>query len=163
MSENYSPEIEDVILNLLRETFGDNFKEYYFDDPGYIPKSKLPCITVESLSTGVALAATGMDNRTFRVRVKIIFDKTKEFKKRPDEKAAARTIKRTIEGIDADTGEYMPKSIFGILRTKFTLSQNSQGQMLEAEYGDGLRDNNVTKEGWVTADIESLITVSNRT
>ena len=50
------------VIELLKDTFGSYFKEYYDGEPENVPESMLPCIMVTSPRIDINGGATGTDH-----------------------------------------------------------------------------------------------------
>jgi hypothetical protein len=105
------------LLALLRDTFGDQFKAYYDDDPELIPDFNLPCLVVSQLSDATSQGAYGQDDVEEEYVIKVIYNKKDDFDSQV--KAGDLTqskIRRAISSRDPSTGQYEAATVKGALR-----------------------------------------------
>ena len=98
----------------------DYFKEYYEGDP-IIPRN-FPCLIVSEPVTSEDTGATGFDEITHEILIQVVFNKKDEIGKPANEATVDNEIDYIVQGRDETTGEYLPQTIKGVLRTNFTLS-----------------------------------------
>lgn len=157
--------IADRVIKLLRDNLSESFaKKFYYGDPVYINLSLLPCIIVERNSTRVLnTGPTGLDELEHELTVKLVTNKLDEIGKQSDEIIMQRQVEAIVEGRDKTTGQYLPQSICGILRTNFTLGNTAQGQEMDITYGVYPRaEESLTNEAWIRFSVHEYVTVSSR-
>ena len=160
----YKQTISDKIIGTLKDNLGSSFfKQYYNGDPIAIPQSLMPCIVVEKQGTNIEAGPTQMDDVTYTIVVKVIFNKKDDFGKRDDEANTQRKLEDIVEGIDETTGQWDTRSILGILRKNFTLENEITDQVLEVNYGLAPRPQDVvTAEANIMLTIRDILVVSGR-
>ena len=148
------------ILTTLQNSFGGAFREYYDGDPAAIPEQCLPCIIVELNSTKVTQTATGMDDLTHTVTVKIALNKKDDYGKSASQATTSKKL-RAYAQAQADPSGFDPKSILGILRADYTLAGRITNQDVEVRYGtvDRFLSNTVTAEAHVVLTAKELVSV----
>lgn len=149
---------------LMRDTFGDFFKQYYEGDPIEIPKANLPCLIVEQNQGNVNLAATGMDRMGSQINVRVVLDKSEDYGANEDTDMTEKKIRRLILARHPQTREYMPKTVLGVLRTKITFGTVKVQGEADVRYDLQPRPGGVvTSEGLVQIIVNESIPVPNRT
>jgi hypothetical protein len=149
------------VLTTLENTFGPVFRQYYDGDPAAIPEQNLPCVIVELNATKVTQTATGMDDLTHTVTVKVCLNKKDDYGKSASEVTTSKKL-RAYAQAEPDAGGFDPKSILGILRTDYTLSGRITNQDAEVRYGtvDRFISNTVTAEAHVVFTAKELVKVT---
>jgi hypothetical protein len=159
----------DIILDLLKENLGKGYIKQYFDgDPVWLPVSYLPAIAVVKTKSQTIAGATGTEDLTETIQIRVIFSLMDTMGKSQNVETTHKLLKELIEK-RGTTNQYMPKTILGILRTNFTLYNNIVGQSVDIEYEilSGGRITNrkgvLTEEAHITFTIKRIIYVPNRT
>lgn len=149
------------VLKTLQNSFGAAFKEYYDGDPVSIPEQNLPCIIVELNSSKDVQTATGMDDLTHTITIKIALNKKDDYGKSAREVTTSKKL-RAYAQAQADPSGFDPKSVLGILRTDYTLSGRIIDQTVEVRYGTVERflSNTVTAEAHVILTAKELVKVT---
>lgn len=161
------------ILQILKDNFGSGmFRAYYFGDPQLLAKDNLPAIVVEESTGTTTVDYTGMDTEEKTIQIKVIFDKREDWGASPDVDTTFAKIRDIIDGRDSISGQYLEKTLKGILRTSFTLSNPGAGTgiqpyavnqtMKTAYYLEQRPENTFTQEGRLTMMVTELIPVPNR-
>lgn len=154
--------IDDVIL-LLKGSFKDTFKAYFFGDPLSIPQNLLPCISVEKNSSENRLGPTGHDQVSTTLTIKVIYNKKDDFGKNTNESSLHRTMMEIVEGRDPETSDYKDTSVLGLLRRNLTLGGTIVGQVANPEYGLVPRpEDTLTEEAHIVLTLEEIIPINNR-
>lgn len=155
------------ILQLLKDNFGGSgyFKEFYEGDPILIGQSSLPAICVHKTHGEWGLGPTQFDELTEEVTVKVILNKKDDFGGSGNSDLTERKLRVLVEGRDDTTGNLLPESVLGVLRTKLTSVANlTLDQGTTVDYGVVPRpDEVITSEAHVTITIRSLQQVPGRT
>lgn len=123
-----TPVYKDVISrlkDLMKETFGDYFKNYYEGDPIQIPKANLPCVIIEKTRGDAKLSATGTDDLGSQINIRLILDKASDYGADDSTDTTETKLRLLMEGRDPQTGSYLPNSVFGAVRTRITLGGSS--------------------------------------
>jgi hypothetical protein len=154
----------DTIIELLKaEQSFNHFKKFYYGDPYDIPQSYLPCVAVELLRTQIFEGPTGMDQITQTVQIKLIYDKSADYKiVDTSEVTGARALESLAQGIDPVSSEYEQHTVAGILRTNFTLGSIATNQTMDIKYGIVPRKAGPTAECHITFVVDELKAVTSR-
>lgn len=153
----------DLVLNVVRETFGDVFKTYYNGDPEVIPRFNLPAIIVTQLRDDTTEAEMGEDDVTDQIRIKVLLDKAEDYNGgKIDPLNLTDKRLRDFVGHKSKQGDYEPTTIKYALRTMMLDGIEAIAPTMDIEYGVNPRETlgdaegNVdwTAEAWVTFDIK---------
>lgn len=152
------------IIAIMKATFNDSFLAYYDDDPVDIPLANLPCMVVEEVADRITLDATGTDNLQTQLNIALILNKKDDYGASDDFNMSKRKLRRLIKARDPVTGQYMPNTVLGVLRTQITLSNLALNMQVDVRYDLQPRPNQtVTSEARVSIIISERIPVPNRT
>lgn len=163
LTDYYKP-VTTRMVEALKEGFKSRFKVIIEGDPIDIPVAWLPCIIVEKTDGAVVQDATGLDEQTSVVVVKVLMNKRADFGSSRDKQITPQILMAIIEGRDPVTREYLSDSVLGIIRRSFTLSSTIVDQAVALEYAIGFRPADlISAEGRATFTITELIQVPNRT
>jgi hypothetical protein len=162
---SFKETIVDVVLKKLKDNLPDGyFKTYYYGDVMEIPESSLPCVIVYKDNTDIVQGPTGKDVVLSNVVIILAYNKRNDWGNAGNEVAGTRALEQYAEGLDPTTGEYHAKSVAGILRANFTLSNRATDQNLKIEYGITGRPKEIlTAEARINCEIEEYVTVTMRT
>lgn len=153
----------DRLIAILKNTYGDFFKAYYDGDPIQIPKANLPCIIIEAVEGRTRLAATGQDQLEAALTITVAFDKRDDYGADDDKDLTDEKLRRTVEGRDLQTGQFLPNSILGILRSNITLGQTTISNEVDWTYALQPRgEEEVTSEARISMAISERIFVGPR-
>jgi hypothetical protein len=122
------------LKTLMKDTFGDYFNNYYEGDPIQIPKSNLPCVIIEKLRGDVKISATGTDDFGSQLNIRLVLDKADDFGIDDSVDTTERKLRLLVEGRDPVTGNYLPNTVLGALRTKITLGGNALSNQSDISY-----------------------------
>lgn len=143
------------VLRYLRENLGSSFKAYLEGDPVAIPMSLMPCICVAKLSGDTEPSATGTNDITERILIKVVLNKNDDLGanlSEPNVDLTQRKLRTIVAGRDKATANFLPDSIFGVLTTNFTLGNQVLSMNLSDEYGLDQRPNPESAESVITAE-----------
>ena len=122
------------IKNLMQETFGDLFKEYWVDSPSLVIFSSLPALYVAPVSTSLDIADSSRDIWTYTIDVGVIIDAKQELLKFKKEMVGTQFLTEIMEGKD-DNGLLKSNTIIYVLRNNLTLGTNwMMGNTLDVSY-----------------------------
>lgn len=150
------------VLNLMRETFGQDFKEYYNGDPERIPASNLPAIVVSQNNANIEPGAFHQDDLTDEVTIKLILNKQDDYTGTVDPlNLTEKRLRDFVAQRNTNTGEYLNKTVLGALRQYGTEGVTAVAEKVSVEYGilprsfdtSGLPDL-ITAEAHVTFSIQ---------
>lgn len=166
MNNETTPVYQDAltrIMNLMKATYGGNFKAYYEGDPLVIPKANLPCMIIEAQAGRVDLAATSTDRFQSQINIRLIFNKSDDFNASDTDDLSERKLRKMVEGRDPVTNQFLPNSVLGALRTNFTLRSNLIENDIDWEYNLQPRaEGVVTSEALVQVVAVEKIIIPNR-
>lgn len=145
------------VLDLMRETFGDNYT--YFDDELIdIPENSLPCIMVTETSGEIGPDATTTDKITETMDIIIVFNVKDDLGADENTELTGNKIRRMVKGQDPNTNypyEYIPQSVMYALRTNVTLDDAVVSSRVTTSFGPDIRGESLhTMEGRITLTIE---------
>ena len=155
--------VSEIVLNLLKDAFGDQFRLYRVGDPIQPGQSQLPAIFVTETQLKVNQGATGMDELVHSLEIQIVFNKKDELGNPNEGNTLDTIIDNCIFGVDEDTGEYLPNSILGLIRKNITLGGLSFDTQVEVRKGIVPRPQEMlTAEGQVDITVSEFQVVNNR-
>ncbi len=153
-----------LVLDLLRDAFGDQFEQYYNGDPEEILEVNLPCIMVSETQGAIDYGATGTDNVTETVRITIALNKKDDLGGSEDTDLTELKLRQLVKAQDPDTGEYIPETIMYALRTHISMGGSVLRSRIETDFDVNIRGETVvTQEAYVTVYIDRLAIVPSRT
>lgn len=143
-----------LTIDLLRTTFGSDFKEYYDGDPDRIPAFNLPALVVDQPTGTSSKASVAEHDVLDTIRVKVVFNKKDDWADNVDPLNLTHyKIRKAIAGRDETTGRYLGKSILGALVSGLD-GDRRLGKGISMEYGRVKRPGDVvTAEGHVTFQV----------
>lgn len=162
------------VLQLLKDNFGSEFVSYFWGDPQLIGQSSMPAIVVEESGAKTSVDNSSMDLEVKTIQIKVVYDKREDWGASDTVDTTFAKIRDIIDGRDPTTGMYLEKSLKGILRTSFTLTNPLQptnavntppaiDQTMESRYYIERRpEDTFTMEGRLTMTISELVVVPNR-
>lgn len=113
--------IRDLIAKHVRIRDNINtgpFKKIFIGDPMLIPQSYYPCVVVcEDEPTEISYGATGTDKISEGVTIKVIFNKMSDLGAPDDTNLTEEKLSAVIKGCDPVTGQWLPDTFMGILRS----------------------------------------------
>lgn len=124
----------DSIMELMRDTFGESFNAYYEGDPIQIPKANLPCIIMEMQAGRTQLDATSTDRIQNQINIRLVFNKEDDYNASDTKDLTERKLRILVEGRDPSSGQYLPNSVVGALRTHLTLSSSTIENDIDWQY-----------------------------
>jgi hypothetical protein len=137
----------------------DDFKSYFDGDPVWIPTSYLPAIIVTKTNGSTQSGATGLDVLTETIAIRIVLNLNSYMGASNVNETAHKFLKTIVEARQS-SGQYATKSLLGILRTQFTLSNSIVNQKFDVTY-DILTEGRVTdKKGVTTEEAHVVFTVT---
>jgi hypothetical protein len=146
------------IKELLFETFGDDFKEYFLGEPAEIGQSQLPCVMIAEKAGRIESDATGLDRVTETVQITLALNKLDDVGARQDQILTERRLQALVKGQDPETGHYLPGTVAYALRHNFTLKEGAIDSYIETDFDINVRgDNTYTQEAYVTVYITRLV------
>ena len=157
------PMLTDSVLSLLRDGFGDFFKSYFDGDPIDIAPVDLPAICVITQSEDINTGATGTDEVSEVVTIRVILNKMDDFGGSDREALTHKRLKILVKGRNPNTRDYLPNSVMGILRTQFTVNGQATNQTAKVVYEIQSRSQDVlTEEATITFSADMRIAVTGR-
>lgn len=135
MAEKHT-EITQRILELMRDTFPGEFKEFYDGDPDQIPTFNLPCIVVDQTNDDTERGAWDQDDVTETIIIKVIYNKEDDYSDNVDPlNLTSRKIRRAVAARDPETGEYAPNTIKYAIRQFATEGITAIATSMSVSYG----------------------------
>lgn len=162
------PDSVQRVLNLMKSTFGEEFKTYYDGDPEVIPLFNLPCLIVTQTTDTTSEGAMGQDDIEDTVTIKIVLNKMDDWDgdKVNPLNMTERKIRDYIGKRDEETGNYDKRSVKGALRCDLLEDVEAVAPTMNVEYGINPRAlgpnektayATLTSEGHVTFGIQFAI------
>ncbi|MFC8008936.1 hypothetical protein [Streptomyces cinereoruber] len=149
------------ILNLMKETFGGQFNQYFDGEPGVVFEKELPAIIVTQVDDLTEPGTFGQDDVTERIMVKILLNKKDDFQTSRDPENLTETkLRKIVGGRDPVTGHYEEQSVKGALRAFGTEGIVAIGRSVEVMYETQPRQDDVlTAEGRVLFSLQYAVDV----
>jgi len=146
------------IRDLMRDTFGDLFKEYWIDNPSLVIFSALPALYVAPVSTSLDVADSAKDIWTYTIDVGVIIDAKQELLKFKKEMVGTQFLTEIMEAKNSD-GTLKSNSIIYVLRNNLSLGSNwMMGNSLSVSYETATRMGPASQ--WVTKEAAVRFTVT---
>jgi hypothetical protein len=163
---NYYKDGATRVLELMRDTFGGKFRAY-FDGEAEPGENWLPCMMVMTPRVGIQSGATGTDDLTEQIIIIISLSAKDDVGASPEVQLTDYKLRKYIFGQDPNTGQYLPQTVLGALRTHYTLSDAVIESDVEFEIGPNVRGTAEqpvnTREAFITVNLKRLATVPART
>lgn len=137
------------LLNLMRDTFGDQFRGY-FDGDAEPSEEWLPCIMVSKVRTSADISATGTDDLTEEIQIILCRNIKDDIGADPSRNLTEYTLRKQVEGQDPTTKYYMPGTVLYALRTNITLSDSTIQNITSIDYTQNYRGNIAVREAYIT-------------
>lgn len=155
--------VAQVIVNLFKDAFGDQFKLYRVGDPITPGQSQLPAIFVTDQNIDFEQDATGYDKLTHHLLVQLVFNKKDELGQPVEGNTLDTIIDNLMFGRNASTNAYLSNSIMGVLRANLTLGGITVETIGNVRKGVVPRpEEMLTVEGHVEVTATELQPVNNR-
>lgn len=165
--DEYTEVHDDVVSRvktLMKTTFGDYFKNYYEGDPIEIPKANLPCMIIEKVTGNIDVDATGTDSFGTQLNIRLLLDKADDYGVSDDVDMTELKLRRLVEARHVTTGEFLPKTVLGVMRTNITMGSSVLSNQTDIGYDlQPRRGGVVTSEALVQIVTRERINVPNRT
>jgi hypothetical protein len=160
---NYYKDSAAQILDIMRETFGDSFREYFDGEPEMITDAQLPCMMVRTPNISIKLASTGTDMISETVTIIVSFNKADDIGAKQDTDLTMYRIRKLILGQDPSRGEdfiapYYPRTVMGALRRYISLRNGTVDTEVTIEFDVNIRGG--SQDAGYLATQEALITVT---
>lgn len=159
------------VLELLRDTFGDYFKEYYDDEIDELLESNMPCIMVKETIGDITVGASSIDNVDEQVVIILALSLKDDVGAQVDGVLTGTRLRRLVKGRypkgHAKAGQYHEKTVMHALRTNFTLATSSDDDdvidnVIETDMDVARRGEVRSKEAYVTLKMRTLAYVPDR-
>jgi hypothetical protein len=166
---NYYKDGPARVLEILRDTFGDQFKGYFEGSMDEIPLSYLPCIMVTTSEGTVENSATGTDLITETINIIIVINENDYLGAKGETDVADFHLRHLVLGQDVSGSqdmlhEYNDKSVMHALRTNFTLNNGAVNNSIAFNFYPAQRGEQIyTREAVLTLQLQRLALVPNRT
>lgn len=159
-----------LMLELLKATFGNRFKEYFLGAPTLIPASAYPCVIVQTTDSQVSQkrSATGMDKLNETIQILFYESSINDDEASVNQDSTARRMYQYIQGRDPQTGFFADGTAMYALRTNLTLPNNAMPTQIDSDIAvqyDADVDNNngtVFMIAQLTVNTESNIFIQAR-
>lgn len=156
--------VSEILLNLFKVAFGDQFRLYRVGDPITPGQSMLPAIFVTETNLPIEQDATGYDELTHNIFIQVVYNKKVEMGRPTEGNTLDTILDNIVFGRDATTGAYLDNTIVGVLRTNLTVSGLAVNSKITIRKGVVPRpEEMITAEAHIEATITELQAVNNRT
>ncbi|MDQ0923343.1 hypothetical protein QF038_001851 [Pseudarthrobacter sp. W1I19] len=152
------------IVRFLKDLYpNEPFKAVYDGDPILIAKSNLPALAVQFLGNRNSSGPTGTDRvESETIVIKVILDEEDDWGASEEQELTQARIRNLVEARDV-SGNYLPQSIKGALRSKLSLEGAALDADMQFELGSLARPNDtITAEGHLTITVSYLVGIPNR-
>ena len=151
------------IRRLMRETFADQFKEYFLGQPEEIGLHQLPCIMVTELEGLIETGSSHVDEVTETIQIILAVNKLDDLNASSDTDLTERKLQQFIKGQDPTTGRYLTNTVAYALRKNITLNEGVISSRLETNFDIQVRGDNVyTQEAYVKVYVKRNVIVDAR-
>ncbi len=165
-TEVYYKDGVELILEYMKDAYGDQFRAYFEGDPGDIPETLLPCMAVSKTRGTSNPGPTGTQDVTEEILIQVIVNKKADFGAAvayPKVDMTNRRLRILAEGRDNATAAYLETSICGILSKNITLGQNVLQMTISTDYQLALRGHDmITSEAHVTVGLRERVVIKTR-
>lgn len=157
----------DRIRNLLRDTFGTQFKAYFEGNPDVIDPRYLPCVCIYEMNERPDDDATETDQNIHTVMVRVCLDKRNDDGSNfadPEVNMTERRLRLLVSARDPITNLRSENTFLFALRTNLTLGDYVIGNHGYVEYGSVLDANMkpITTEAHITLTLTERVIIYNR-
>ena len=150
------------VVDLLKDTFGDSFREYFNGDPAGIAESQLPAIIVSETEGTISSGASGTDNITENILIIVSLNKKDDFGAPNDTDLTEFKLRKLVKGQNVD-GQYYPKTIMYALRKYISMNDAVLRSEIATDFNVNQRGENLyTQEAYISITIERLAIVPSR-
>lgn len=151
------------VIRILRDTFGDFFKNYYNGEPPEIPPQDMPCVIVSETDGSIEDGATGQDNITETIRITLSVDLREYANASDDTNMAEYHLRKLVKGQDPTTLEYLPETVMYAIRKHHTINDRATSNTVRTEFAIAERaENFYAQEAYVTLTITRRAMVPER-
>lgn len=155
------------ILELLKDTFGDQFKAYFNGQPEEIGDSQLPCIMVSESSGSVESDATGVDLITERILIILSANRKDDIGADPQTQLTEFKLRKWVKGQYPEghslQGQYLEETVMYAIRKHITMNDAVLSSDIETDFGIIQRgEDTFTQEAYVTVTVKRLAAVPSR-
>lgn len=156
------------VLDLMRDTFGDYFREYFNGEPENITTEQLPCLMVTTPRLNVTNSANGLDDLREVVTIVLALNKRDDIGADSTDNLTMRRLRNLIIGLDpatpADTiPQYLPNTVMYAVRKHITLNGLASNNDIEIDFDVNIRgEDTATQEAYITLSIDRQALVGGR-
>jgi hypothetical protein len=153
-----------VVRDYLKNAFGSRFRAYYLGDPIQIPEIALPCMIIEPVEETPQLLATGLDDVSHTLRIRILVNKKQDYQRAVNNQILwSERLQEMVSARDADTNAFLENTVLGVLRKFLTLGGRFWQSEVGVQFTQQPRPNEmVTEEAVITLRLRERIVVSGR-
>lgn len=162
-ADNFYKGPPERVLEILRNVFGDYFKEYFNGLVDDLPESLLPCVMASTVDGETGNDSTATDAITETVAIVVAINKKDYIGPQDGINRADLEMRRLVMGQDPNTGQYLPRTIMYALRKYFTLQNSVVDNRISFEFAPGQRGEKIfTQECYLTFVVERQVIVPTR-
>lgn len=163
MQENFYPDVVVRLRELLIGKFvPHHFKAVFDGNPDPIGKSFLPCICITETKLDFDVSATGTDDNTHNILIRICYNKRDDYGASlvdSNVDLTERKLRLIVMGRDPNTMQYLPNTLLGVLRPNFTLGNYVIGNRGGVTWGVMEKED---ANGIATAEAHIALTVTEK-
>jgi len=155
------------ILELLKDTFGDQFRAYFNGQPEDLSVSQLPCIMVSETIGTVESDATGLDRITEKVLIIIAANRKDDIGADENTDLTEYKLRKWVKGQypegHALQGQYLPETVMYAIRKHITMDNAVLSSTIETDFDILQRgEDTYTQEAYVSVTLQRLAAVPSR-
>jgi hypothetical protein len=155
------------ILELLKDTFGDQFKSYFNGQPEDIADAQLPCIMVSETTGAVESDATGVDLITETVVIILALNRKDDIGADESTDLTEFKLRKLVKGQypdgHASQGHYLPETVMYAIRKNITMENSVLQSNITTDFDIIQRgEDTYTQEAYVTVTLQRLAAVPSR-
>lgn len=150
-----------MILELMKDTFGDRFSQYYLGSPIEIPEAAYPCLIVQSIqsSNSISNAPTQTDSVGELIHIHFL-ENAKDYANISDDtQTVVRKLYQDIQGRDPSSGFYLAGTAMYALRTNISLYNGQVNTVIDQDIAI---DYDILPRGELPTVTQAMITIVTR-
>ena len=163
-TNNLKDNVPRVLINLLRETFGDFFHLYREGDPIIPSISELPAVFITETNTDYKFGPTGFDDISHEVLIQVVLNKKVDFGNPDHGSSLDYFLDALCQGRDSTSGDFKDETIMAVLRRNITLGELFIESIGAVKKGVVSRSEElITSEAHINLVVSEIQSVANRT
>lgn len=120
----YLPDASTRLIRLMKQTFGDRFREYFDGIPNEeLPEGAFPCVIVHKVTGSVESGATGTDVMRSQINIHFLLNQADDVNASGSQDVTLKRLRQMIEGRSDETRSWQPGTALHALRSNITLEE----------------------------------------